>query len=120
LSIEHHLQSDVATLVAITHSPLDIVESQTFAATVNDLQVIGRKAPKLQIGLDGFKFTRTQTRQCLINLSHQKHDNILSRFAEMPCVSLAIDAGTIESRHFLDIMILAPYSDISTIPLFGH
>jgi hypothetical protein len=27
-------------------------------------------------------------------------------------VSLAIDAGTIERGHFLDIMILAPYSQL--------
>jgi hypothetical protein len=42
-----------------------------------------------------------------------KEANILSHTIlvddpKRPCVSLVIDAGTIERRHFLDLMILAP------------
>jgi hypothetical protein len=32
----------------------------------------------------------------------------------MPCVSLAIDAGTMEPRHFLDIVVLAPSARIKS------
>jgi hypothetical protein len=35
---------------------------------------------------------------------------ILAEFAKRPCASMAIDAATIERCHFLDIMLLAPYS----------
>jgi hypothetical protein len=35
---------------------------------------------------------------------------------QMPCVSRAIDAGTIERRPLLDITILAPYTRIKPFP----
>jgi hypothetical protein len=48
----------------------------------------------------------------MIEESKTIHDGMIAKFQQMPCVSLAIDAGTIERRHFLDIMILAPYPKI--------
>jgi hypothetical protein len=44
--------------------------------------------------------------------SKKIHDAMVTQFAEMPCVSLAINAGAMERRHFLDIIVLAPYTRI--------
>jgi hypothetical protein len=41
------------------------------------------------------------------------HEAVMARFAEMPCVSLVIDAGTIARRHCLDAMVLAPDSNVT-------
>jgi hypothetical protein len=91
---------------------LNIVENPRFIQILNAFIDIGRKQPQVQIGSDGYKFNRIRTRQYILDLSSQMHNSMLARFSDMPCVSLAIDAGTIERRHFLDIMILAPYSKI--------
>jgi hypothetical protein len=48
----------------------------------------------------------------MIEESQTIHDGMIAKFAQMPCVSLAIDVGMIERRHFLDIMILAPHTKI--------
>jgi hypothetical protein len=43
----------------------------------------------------------------MIEESNRIHEAMIAKFVEMPCVSLAIDAGTIERRHFLDFVVLA-------------
>jgi hypothetical protein len=88
------------------------VENPSFNRILMAIVDIGRSDPHLQIDSEEYKLTRFTVRQHIIDSSKRIHDIILARFAEMPCVSLAIDAGTIERRHFLDIMILAPYSEI--------
>jgi hypothetical protein len=39
---------------------------------------------------------------------------MIATFAEMPGVSLAMNAGTIERRHFLDKMVLTPSPKIKS------
>jgi hypothetical protein len=39
------------------------------------------------------------------------HADKVAEFAREPSVSIAIDTGTMERRHFLDIMLLAPHTD---------
>jgi hypothetical protein len=48
----------------------------------------------------------------MIDESTHQRNGVIKQFAERPCVSLAIDAGTIERRHSLDVMILASYSNL--------
>jgi hypothetical protein len=40
--------------------------------------------------------------------SNQIHEVMMAKFLEMLCVSLAIDTGTAERRHFPHIKVLAP------------
>jgi hypothetical protein len=40
------------------------------------------------------------------------HEVMIAKFAQMPCVSLDIDAGTMEEHHFLDVMALVPHPRI--------
>jgi hypothetical protein len=112
LSLDQRLQTEVASLVAITDAPLEIVENETFIKLLNSFVELGRSDPQIHIGSERFKLTRSRTRSVLIESSHKIHQDMIRRFAIFPCVSLAIDAGTIEGRHFLDIMILAPYTKI--------
>jgi hypothetical protein len=46
----------------------------------------------------------------MIEGSGQLSSTIPAESAKRPCVSLVIDERTIERRHFLDIMVLAPSS----------
>jgi hypothetical protein len=106
LPFNQRLRVEVAALVAITDAPLDIVENPLFLRILDSFADIG----KIQIGSEGCKFTRGRTRNAMIEESNRMHEAMIAKFAEMPCVSLTIDAGTIERRHFLDIMLLAPYT----------
>jgi hypothetical protein len=45
-------------------------------------------------------------------MSGQLRADALANFQTLPSVSIAIDAGTIAHRHFLDIMLLAPYTSM--------
>jgi hypothetical protein len=112
LSVSQRIQYEVATLVAITNAPLDIVENPAFHRAINAFVDIGRSEPHVRIGSEECKLTRSHTRKIIINRSQAIHEYVLTKFAQMPCVSLAIDASTIERRHILDIIILAPYSKI--------
>jgi hypothetical protein len=48
----------------------------------------------------------------MVEDSKKIHEALIAQFAGMPCVSLAIDAVTMERRRFLDVMVLAPYMRI--------
>jgi hypothetical protein len=48
----------------------------------------------------------------MIDESIHLSDRVIAKFTQRPCVSLAIDAGIIETRHFLYVMILDPYSGL--------
>jgi hypothetical protein len=109
---DQRFQIEVAHLIAITDSPLDIVERPLFKRVLHSLIEIGRTDPNFDIDSEGCRLTRARTRGMMVEYSRKIHDDYMTRYAQMPCVSLAVDAGTIERRHFLDIMILAPYSKI--------
>jgi hypothetical protein len=112
LPVEKKLQYEIASLVAITDAPLDIVENEAFHRVINTFVELGRTDPDVQVGSHGCKLTRAKTRNIIVEHSRKIHEDMIARVAQMPCVSLAIDAGTIEQRHFLDMMILAPYSHL--------
>lgn len=112
LPFQQRLQIEVAALVAITDAPLEIVEDPVFNRILDSFIDIGRSEPRVHVGSEGCKLSRARTRTTMIEEADRIHEAMIAKFAQMPCVSLAIDAGTIERRHFLDIMILAPYSKI--------
>jgi hypothetical protein len=43
----------------------------------------------------------------MVEESKKIDEAMIAKFAEMPCVALAIDARTMERHYFLDIMVLA-------------
>jgi hypothetical protein len=48
----------------------------------------------------------------MIEESTHQRNGVIEWFAQHPCASLGIDAGIIERHHSLDVMILAPYSNL--------
>jgi hypothetical protein len=112
LPIQQRAQAEIASLVALVDAPLEIVEDDIFQRLLNALVDIGRENRQFRFGGDQCPLTRYRTRKAMIDESIQLRDRVVRQFAKRPCVSLAIDAGTIEKRHFLDIMILAPYSSL--------
>jgi hypothetical protein len=42
------------------------------------------------------------------------HETMITKFPEMSCLSLAINAAPIEQRHFLDLMVLALHPKIKS------
>jgi hypothetical protein len=111
-TLDQRIQFEVAALVAITDAPLEIVENPVFHQILGTFVEIGRSEPQIHIGSEGCKLTRGHTRSILVEYSRKIHEETITHFSQMPCVSLTIDAGTIERRHFLDIMVLAPYSRV--------
>jgi hypothetical protein len=113
LAWQERVQIDVATLVAITGAPLEIVESPRFIGVLNSLFAIGQTHPRAQVGPSGCKLYRRKTRTTIIEEGNRIQKANLAKFAQVPSVSLSIDAGTIHGRHFLDIMLLAPYTELT-------
>jgi hypothetical protein len=112
ISWHERLQIHVATLVAITGAPLEIVEDPVFVDILNSLLALGRTHPQAEVGPNGCKLYRRRTRSTMLEESERIQKTEVAKFAQMPCVSLSIDAGTIERRHFLDIILSAPYSEL--------
>jgi hypothetical protein len=110
LPLQQRAQAEIASLTALTDAPLSIVEDGLFQRIVNGLVDIGRDDPEFRFGPGGCPLSRYRTRKVMIEESTLVSEMIVASYAKRPCVSLAIDAGTIERRHFLDLMILAPYS----------
>jgi hypothetical protein len=79
---------------------------------LNSFVEIGREDAQFHFGPGGCTFSRYRTRKAIIDEAHILSHTILVDYVKRPCVSLIIDAGTIERRHFLDLMIFAPYSGL--------
>jgi hypothetical protein len=112
LHIEQRAQVEIASLVALVDAPLEIVENGAFRRLLNAFVDIGRQDPQFQFGGERCPLTRYRTRKTMIQESVDLSARLIRAFATRPCVSLAIDAGTIERRHFLNVMLLAPYSNL--------
>jgi hypothetical protein len=76
---------------------------------LNSLVEIGRGDAHFHFGPGGSTLSRYRTRKAIIEEADILSHTILVDYAKRVCVSLVIDRGTIERRHFLDLMILAPY-----------
>jgi hypothetical protein len=96
----------------LVDTSLEIVEDGAFHRLLDALVNIGREDRRFHFGGNRYPLTRHRTRKAKIGESTHLSDHVIAKFAQRPCVSLAIDAGTIERRHFLDVMILAPYSSL--------
>jgi hypothetical protein len=112
LPFEQRLQVEVSARVGITEVPLDPVENAFLHPVLNSLVDLGRSQPRVHIGSEGWKLTRARSRSTMVEESKKIDKAVIGKFAEMPCVSLAIDAGTMGRRCFLDIIVLAPYARI--------
>jgi hypothetical protein len=112
LPIEQRAQLEVARLFAFLDAPLQAVEDGLLHRILNALVDIGREDRQFQFGGERCPLTRYRTRRAMIDESTIERNDVIEEFAKRPCVSLAIEAGTIERRHFLDVMILAPYSNL--------
>jgi hypothetical protein len=109
LPIERRVQAEVASLTALTDAPLSVVEDGLFQRILNSLVEIGRENAQFHFGPGGCTLSRYRTRKALIEEADILSHIILVDHAKKPCVSLVIDAGTIERQYFLDLMILVPY-----------
>jgi hypothetical protein len=101
----------MAALVAAADAPLRFVEDPASHSAINHLFQLGRENPTLKVGDGGVPLSAYRTRKTLVDTGHRLSQLALERFQRLPAVSMTIDAGTIERRHFLDIMLLAPYSE---------
>jgi hypothetical protein len=84
LPAPERLKHEVASLVAITHVPLDIVENPSFTRILMAFIDIGRSDPHHQIDSEECKLTRFNVRQNIIESAKKFHDTQLAQFAEMP------------------------------------
>jgi hypothetical protein len=73
---------------------------------------LGRDHPKLTVGTGEVVLSMYRTRTAMIEAGQHICSDRIALFSFRPAVSIAIDAGTIKSRHFLDIMLLAPYTGL--------
>jgi hypothetical protein len=110
MPLAQRAQATGASLLALLDAPLSIVEDPIFHNLANAFVDIGREDPQFRFGPGGCTLSRYRSRKAILDESSALSAMIVKSFASRPCVSLAIDAGTIARRHFLDIMILAPYS----------
>jgi hypothetical protein len=108
LPIEQRAQAEIAFLLALIDAPLHVVEGGCFHRLLNALVDIGRDDRQFPFGGQRCPLTRYRTRRAMVEESIHQRDRAIEQFPKRPCVSRTIDAGTIERRHFLDIMILAP------------
>jgi hypothetical protein len=109
LPIETRAQTEVASLTALMDAPLSVVEDGLFQPTLKSFVEIGREEAHFHFGPGGCTFSRCRTRKAIIDEADILSHTIRVDYAKRACVSLVIDPGTIERRHFLDLMILAPF-----------
>jgi hypothetical protein len=107
LPLEQGCHVKVSALVGITDAPLDVAGNQLLHLVLNSFIDLGRSEPLVYIGSEGWKLSRTRTRSTTVEESKRIHEGMIAKFGEMLYVSLAINPGTIERRHFLGIMVLA-------------
>jgi hypothetical protein len=100
----------MAELVAAANAPLTFVEDPAAHRAVNHIFQFAREFPNVTVGPDGVPLSAYRTRKTMITVSDRLGKTALARFEKLPAVSITIDAGTIERRHFLDIMLMAPYT----------
>jgi hypothetical protein len=98
----------LAALIALTGSPLLLVEDDVLKLIINAFLQLGRDHPHLAVGTREVTLSRYRTRMAMIEAGQRICNDRIALFACRPAISIAIDAGTIEGRHFLDIMLLAP------------
>jgi hypothetical protein len=101
----------IATLAAAADAPLRFVEEPAVHSAINELLKLARQHPDLKVGPGGVALSEYRTRNTLTTAARRIQTDAVRRFSYLPAVSMTIDAGTIERRHFLDIMLLAPYTE---------
>jgi hypothetical protein len=111
-SAHSQVQTLIAAMIAITNAPLQLAEDPTFHGIINALFEVGRRNPELFVGPLGVGMHRHRTRSAMMEAGQRICKDRIAAFAGRPAVSLAIDAGTIEERHFLDIMVLASHTGL--------
>jgi hypothetical protein len=112
LSLEQRAQAEVVSLTALLDAPLAIAEDGLFHRRLNTFAELGREDRQFRFGSRGRTLLRYRTRKTMIEESNRLSATTIAEYPERPCVSLVIDAATIERRHFLDLMVLAPYGGL--------
>jgi hypothetical protein len=107
---EQRAQAEVASMTVFMDARLAIIEDAIFHRLLNAFVELGREDHQFHFGSGGCTLSRYRTRQAIIEELDQLTCRILAEVAKRPCASLTSDAGTIERRHLLDVMILAPSS----------
>jgi hypothetical protein len=115
LNAEARLQLEIGALVGITGAPLAVVELPTFRRVLEAFVPDPEGPSDARSVIRNATLTRYRTRKALTDGADIIQNRKLREFAGLPSVSLAIDAGTLEHRHFLDIMVLAPYAGVKPL-----
>jgi hypothetical protein len=120
LPIEQRAQAEIPSfwLWSTLHFILSI--DGCFQRLLNALVDIGREDRQFRFGGERCPLTRCRMRRAMVDESIHQRDRAIEQFAKRPYVSLVIDAGTFERRHFLDIMILASYSNLRPFLYDAH
>jgi hypothetical protein len=102
LPIKQRAQAEIASFIALVGAPLEIVEDGAFHPLLEALVDIGRQDRQFHFRRGRCAFTKYRTRKAIIDGSIHLTGRVIAQFAQRPCVSLTIDAGTIKRHHFLD------------------
>jgi hypothetical protein len=112
LSLDQRAQAEVASLTVLHDAPLAIVEDGILHRLINAFVELGREDGQFRSGYGGCTRSQYQTRETIIEQSNRLSATIVVEYAGRPCVSVGVDAGTIERRFCLDLMVLAPCSGL--------
>jgi hypothetical protein len=99
----------IPALIAMTGAPLQLAEEQVLQRIMNVFLELGCNHRKLTVGTGEVVLSRYRTRMAMIEAGQHIYNNRIALFGSRPAVSIAIDAGTLDGRYFLDIILLAPY-----------
>jgi hypothetical protein len=76
---------------------------------------LGHDHPKLTVGTEKVVLSTYRTRTAMIEARQYICNDRIALFGSRAGVSIAIDAGTIKGRHFLDIMLLTTYTGLKPL-----
>jgi hypothetical protein len=110
LVLEQLAQAEVTSWTALLDTPRPIVEDAIFHRLLNTFVKLGPEDDQFRFGAGGRTLSRHRARKTNIEELNRLIATIPAEYAKRPCVSLVSDAGTIERRVFLDLMVFAPYS----------
>jgi len=108
LTAERQAQIEIACLIGLLDAPLSSGENPAVVGHLNHLIEIARQDPKFSFGKAGCALGRREMTTTLIDQGNRIRDAVLMEYKVEKRASMAIDAATIQGRHFLDLMLLSP------------
>lgn len=105
---EKKILDDISYLVACESVPLNRVTGNfIYDLIINSIQ-LGQKNPQIPPNQLFPNFSKTTIRSQIINLASSMKTNIENHYKSFSHVAMVVDAGTVNSFHFLDACIIVP------------